>query len=122
MVGSVPRKCFRFSGCSATKSAADWLACTPITLAALGGAPACQARAHFLQRFPRPSWLRTALWVGKLTDSRFCDSAFVWSEPLKWHTILGTVSGKGTTGGEKEILPEISANGCRTDGDLRRCR
>jgi hypothetical protein len=45
-----------------------------------------------------------------------------WSEPLKWHTKLGTVSGKGNTGGEKEILPEISANGCRTDGDLRRCR
>jgi hypothetical protein len=46
----------------------------------------------------------------------------LWSEPLKWHTKLGTVSGKGNTGGEKEILPEISANGCRTDGDLRRCR
>src|SRR5438552_6634474 len=45
-----------------------------------------------------------------------------WSEPLKWHTKLGTVSGKGNTRGEKEILPEISANGCRTDGDLRRCR
>src|SRR6267154_1694711 len=89
MVGSVPRKCFRFSGCSATKSAADWLACTPITLAALGGAPACQARAHFLQRFPRPSWLRTALWVGKLTDSRFCDSAFVWNDPLNWHSCDG---------------------------------
>src|SRR5216684_3417787 len=77
MVGSVPRKCSRFSGCRATKSAPDWLACTPIKLAALGGAPAWQARAHFLQRFPRPSWLRTALWVGKLTDSRLCDSAFV---------------------------------------------
>src|SRR6476660_2153353 len=83
MVGSVPRKCSRFSGCSATKSAPDWLACTPIRLAALGGAPAWQARAHFLQRFPRPSWLRTALWVGKLTDSRLCDSAFVWSEPCR---------------------------------------
>src|SRR5437879_3474931 len=45
-----------------------------------------------------------------------------WSEPLKWHTKLGTVSGKGNTRGEKEIFPEISANGCRTDGDLRRCR
>src|SRR5690349_24360510 len=77
MVGSVPRKYSRFSGCSATKSAPDWLACTPIRLAALGGAPAWQARAHLLQRFPRPSWLRTALWVGKLTDSRLCDSAFV---------------------------------------------
>ena len=45
-----------------------------------------------------------------------------WSEPLKWHTKLGTVSGKGNTSGEKEILPEISANGCCKDGDLRRCR
>src|SRR2546427_13307441 len=29
-----------------------------------------------------------------------------WSEPLKWHTKLGAVSGKGNTSGEKEILPE----------------
>jgi hypothetical protein len=42
----------------------------------------------------------------------------MWSEPLKWHTKLGTVSGKGNTGGEKEILPEISANGRRAHGDL----
>src|SRR5882762_1887126 len=68
MVGSVPRKCSRFSGCSATKSAPDWLACTPITLAALGGAPARQAHhperlvlsectpanlVHFLLRYSR---------------------------------------------------------------------
>src|SRR3974390_221808 len=121
MVGSVPRRCSRFSVRSATKSAPDGLACTPIRLAALGGAPAWQARDHFLQRFPRPSWLRTALWVGKLTDSRLCDSAFVWSEPLKRHTKLDTVSGKGSHSEEKEILPEISANGRRTDGDLRKC-
>jgi hypothetical protein len=44
------------------------------------------------------------------------------SEPLKWHTKLDTVSGKGSHSEEKEILPEISANGRRTDGDLRRCR
>jgi hypothetical protein len=29
-----------------------------------------------LQRFPRPSWLRTALWVGELADSRLCVSNF----------------------------------------------
>src|SRR6476620_3331995 len=52
----------------------------------------------------------------------FCSVQLAWSEPLKWHTKLGTVSGKGNTGGEKEILPEISANGCRTNGDLRGCR
>src|ERR1700674_1795372 len=32
-----------------------------------------------------------------------------WSEPLKWHTELGTVSGKGTTGEEETVFPEISA-------------
>ena len=41
-----------------------------------------------------------------------------WSEPLNWHTKMGTVSGKGTTGGEETVFPEISANGCRTHGDL----
>jgi len=42
----------------------------------------------------------------------------IWSEPLKWHTELATVSGRGTTSGEETLFPEISANGCRTHGDL----
>jgi hypothetical protein len=40
-----------------------------------------------------------------------------WSEPLKWRTKLGIVSGKGNDSEETAILPEISANGCRTHGD-----
>src|SRR6516162_2041409 len=42
-----------------------------------------------------------------------------WSEPLKWHTELGTVSGKGKDSEEKAILPEISADGRRTHENLR---
>ena len=41
-----------------------------------------------------------------------------WSEPLKWHTELGTVSGRGNEDEEEAILPEISANSCRAHGDL----
>ena len=43
-----------------------------------------------------------------------------WSEPLKWHTKLDTVSGKGNDSEEKEILPEISANGRGADEDVRK--
>jgi hypothetical protein len=43
-----------------------------------------------------------------------------WSEPLKWHTKLDTVSGKGNHSEEKEILPEISANGRGADEDVRK--
>ena len=45
-----------------------------------------------------------------------------WSEPLKWHTELGTVSGKGNDSEEKAILPEISTNGRGADEDLRKRR
>jgi len=43
-----------------------------------------------------------------------------WTEPLKWHTKLDTVSGKGNDSEEKEILPEISANGRGADEDVRK--
>jgi hypothetical protein len=45
-----------------------------------------------------------------------------WSEPLKWHTELGTVSGKGNDGEEKAILPEISTNGRGADENVRKRR
>jgi hypothetical protein len=34
-----------------------------------------------------------------------------WNEPLKWHTEMGTVSGKGNGSEEKAVLPEISEDG-----------
>jgi hypothetical protein len=43
-----------------------------------------------------------------------------WTEPLKWHTKLDTVSGKGKDSAEKEILREISANGRGADEDVRK--
>jgi hypothetical protein len=39
------------------------------------------------------------------------DQFFSWNEPLKWHTEMGTVSGKGNGSEEKAVLPEISEDG-----------
>src|SRR6266853_400960 len=40
-----------------------------------------------------------------------------WSEPLNWHTKMRHSFRERNHSGEKAILPEISANGCRTHGD-----
>src|SRR5260370_23237927 len=41
-----------------------------------------------------------------------------WSEPLKWHTKMGHSFRERNHSEEKAVLPEISANGCCTHGDL----
>src|SRR6185437_15580136 len=42
-----------------------------------------------------------------------------WSEPLKWHSEIGHSFRERKHREEKEILPEISANGRGADEDLR---
>src|ERR1700746_1751932 len=56
---------------------------------------------------------RRALYFFGPTDQR-------WGEPFSWPTKLDPVSGKGNHSEEKEILPEISANGRGANEDVRK--
>src|SRR6266403_4215365 len=50
-------------------------------------------------------------WIARQAGKSETNLAYQWSEPLKWHTRMGTVAGKGNDSEEKAVLPEISENG-----------